>query len=178
MDLGFEILAAALDACAPVDHTTERGDRVSCAAHASGAADERADALEVEGGGRALGEVLAESFVEPMERSVDRALRTPHVVRITAADHEPRSRGDVVHSALVRGGEIPPQQAGSSSRPEEEADAEADRESDRDVLDADEADAPADRLDDVEEDEEHDREAGLARGERDRTRAVGGGGGR
>ena len=57
-----------------------------------------------------------------------------------------------------------------AARPEEEPDGEADGAAERDVLDAQEPDVPADRLDDVVEDHERDRERGLARGERDRRR--------
>ena len=57
-----------------------------------------------------------------------------------------------------------------SSRGQEEADDEADRAADGDVLDAGQPDLPTGRLDDVEEDDDDDGEVGLAGREPDRGR--------
>ena len=82
-------------------------------------------------------------------------------------------RDDVVGGARVRRGQILAHQVAGPAGPEEQTDSEADAEADRDVLDAHEPNLPADRLNEVEEDEEDDGEPGLARRERDRPRRVG-----
>ena len=124
----------------------------------------------------ALGEVLAEGVVEPVERDVRRASRAVALQRRGVRRSSSRAVGhDVVGAARERGSEFASQeQRAGAARPEQQPDAEADREPDGHVLDPHEADAPADRLDDVEEHEQHDREPRLAGGERDRARRVGG----
>ena len=91
-----------------------------------------------------------------------------------ALDQLSRRGEDVVRTASVRGGKIFAQERSRTAWPEEQPDAETDRKADRDILDSNDADTPADRLDDVEEDEEDDGKAGLSRSERDRPRCVGG----
>ena len=64
----------------------------------------------------------------------------------------------------------PAERRGGAARPEQESDDEAHGAADRDVLDPDQSDSPADRLEDVEQDHERQRERGLAGSERDRRR--------
>ncbi len=64
------------------------------------------------------------------------------------------------------------QLAAGAARPQDEADDQADGAADRDVADPDQADLPAGRLDQVEQDDDEDGEAGLARGEVDRRGSV------
>src|ERR1035438_5258244 len=75
---------------------------------------------------------------------------------------QPLRRGrEVVRGARVGGGDVLPEQPRRTAWPEHQADPEADSEADRDVLDTDEPDLPADRLDDVEQDQDDDCERGL-----------------
>ena len=174
MDLAVEILAAALETRVALGHASERFERLRRPADARRAADERCDALDVHLGRGALGEILAKRVVQP----VDSGVRGPPCAggdfSVSSFDHLLRGCDDVVRGPRIRGGEVFAQERARAARPKEETDAEADREADRDVLDADQPHPPADRLDDVEEHEEDDREARLARGKRDRARRVGG----
>src|ERR1035441_2383975 len=92
-----------------------------------------------------------------------------------AVTGQPLRRGrEVVRRARVGGGDVLPEQPRRTAWPEHQADPEADSEADRDVLDTDEPDLPADRLDDVEQDQDDDCERGLPGRERDHPRSVGG----
>ena len=82
--------------------------------------------------------------------------------------------GQIARAVGVRLRERPAERGGRAARPEEEPDGDADGAADGDVLDPHEADAPARRLEDVEEDHERERERGLAGGERDRRRSEAG----
>src|SRR5919106_3142206 len=97
-----------------------------------------------------------------MDCGVRRACRTRSLVRVAARGELAHRRGDEVRTARERVCQIAAEERAGAARPEQQANAEADRESERDVLDPDDADPPADRLDEVEEHEKRDREAGLA----------------
>ena len=97
------------------------------------------------------------------------------VVRLRGVppDHElVRGGENVFRAAFVCGCEVLSQEAAGPAWPEQQADAEADSEADRDVLDAHEPNAPAGRLDEVEEHEEDDGETRLPGRERNRPRRV------
>ena len=137
------------------------------------AADERRNVLHVERRRGALGEVLPKRVVEPVEGGVCGPAGAGGVAGASSDAHLPGRGDDVVRAPRVCGGEVVAQKRTGTAGPEEEADPEADREADGDVLDANHPDPPANRLDDVEEHEEDDREARLSGRERDRTWGIG-----
>ena len=96
------------------------------------------------------------------------------VHRVGAAEQRPDRRLEVGGGVLVGGRQRLPHHRGRAARPDQETGEEADPGPDRDVLDADQPDLPADRVDQVEEDEDDDREGGLAGGEGDGAHRVGG----
>ncbi len=109
-----------------------------------------------------------------MDGGVGGTPRASCVVGFSSLDELSDGRDDVVHAARVRRGKVFAQKRASAARPEQKTDPEADGEADRHVLDANHPHPPADGLDEVEEHEEDNGEACLARGERDRARRVGG----
>src|SRR5207302_5195141 len=124
-------------------------ERLRRAADTQRAADERRDVLDVERRRGAFGEVLPKRIVEPVEGGVCGARRATGVLGVSSADQLAGHGDDVVGAARVRGGEVLAQEGAGTARPEQETDPEADRETDGDVLDANHAHAPADRLADV-----------------------------
>src|SRR5439155_3902898 len=172
MNLAVEVLAAALESQVAVHHPSERSERLRCPADTRRAAYERTDALYVHLGRRALGEVLAKGVVELVDGCVRRPPGASSGAGVSSLDQLPGRGDDVVHAARIGSSKVVAQERIRTARPEQETDTEADREADCDVLDADQPDAPADGLDDVEEHQEDDREARLSGGERDRPRRV------
>ena len=108
---------------------------------------------------------MAKGVVESVDRRVGAPGGTQRLLGDRPSDHLPGCGDDVVRAARVRGGKVFAQPRSGTARPEQETDYEADREADGDVLDANQPDLPTDRLDQVEENEQHDREGCLACGE-------------
>ena len=174
VELVLDVRAAVVEPCRAVQHAFQRDEGQRRAAKAFGSAHERGDVLDVEAGRRAFDQVLAEHVIEMVGGCVSRVCGTRRLASVAPHCELSHRRGDVVGAPRERVCEIAAEESGGAARPEQEADAEADGESDRDVLDSHDADPPADRLDDVEEHDQRDREARLAGGERDRPRRIGG----
>src|ERR1039457_2488720 len=123
----------------------------------------------------APGQVLRERVVEPVPgggRALPGASGLARITGTGAAAQQVRRHRDVVRGAGIGGGDALPQRGRRAARPEHQADPEAHGEADRDVLDPDEPDLPADGLNEVEEHDQDDGERGLARRERDHPRGV------
>ena len=144
-----------------------------CPPYAGCARYQPPDLFQVHARCRPLREVLPKGVVEPVEGRGCGLAECGRRPGIGFVDDLPSRRDDVVGTSPVGGGEILAQQRGRAPRPEQQSHTETDREADRDVLDPDDADSPADGLNDVEEDEENDRKTGLACSKRDRAGSVG-----
>src|SRR5437870_10850396 len=154
VELAVEVLPAVLESCPAVRHAPERRERLRCPADARRTADQRRDVLHVRRCRGALGEVLPERVVKPVEGGVGGPPCASGVFGVSSFDQLPGCGNDVVGAAPVRGGKILAKKRSCTARPEEETDTEADREADGDVLDANQSHPPADGLDEVEEHEE------------------------
>src|SRR5262249_24962449 len=110
-----------------------------------------------------FGEVLPERVLEAVgcDRSSTRCGRGGAAAG--AADEVGCRGSSVLRVATVGDRQVLVQEPGSSARPEQQTDDEADGAANRDVLDPDQPDLPARRLDQVEGHEQYDSESELPR---------------
>src|SRR5439155_11492793 len=126
LEFAVEVLAAALEACLAIRHARERYE-LRCSADTRGARYECRDVLHVRRCRRALGEVLSEGVVEPVQRYVRGPSGAKCILGLSSFDQLPGCGDDVVGAARVRGRKVLAKKCTRAARPEQETDPKADR---------------------------------------------------